>query len=232
MSKERTEPSIGAMPHTFGDTTQYADKIVAFRVGKGCYIANGEPISVGGRELLPAETYLDDGRIRISFHDSSLPIDRSNLNAPRLGVRYAVKGRVGLILTGLFVPPQDRQRGLGSAMLEWALDEDTYRVRQSVIGTGRINKPLVALMLTRNGFMPVSRKSIAEIVGMADIAPIPKIRWTHNERGAITTVQDSPAYGPFYQVVGPAVVMGHATPHDPTMVTALHTPFLSPSEHG
>ncbi|MCA9328116.1 hypothetical protein KDA14_06315, partial [Candidatus Saccharibacteria bacterium] len=93
-----------------------------------------------------------------------------------------------------------------------------------VVGTGRINKPMTALLLQHEGFVPQSQDSVAEILE-ADPQQVPVVRWLHNVRGARSTIQGSDHYGPFYAVEGPAIVRGYEEPINSDNVVVLHTTF-------
>jgi hypothetical protein len=197
------------------------EEIVAIR--SACDVGF-RPLSWKGTTLYPVEVYLSDGRIRVQFQQDMAHCPYSDASAPRVSYNFASRGRRGVRIAGLLVPPQLRDGGLGGKILDWlvtGMDE----TETPVVGTHRINKPMTALLLTRFGFVPESDCSIAEIVDAGDGGAVPSIKWIHNVRGTNTTIEGSPAYGPFYRVIGAASVEGYEQPNNPSRVVCLHSVF-------
>lgn len=204
-------------------TTESIDRSEIIATRSGCDVG-WPPLECGRISLYPAETYLADGRIKIQFHpeDSHKPVYRPE--APWIGIRHAMRGESGLRVTGLWTPPAQRGKGIGRDMLRWLIDGSEAR-GMPLVGTGRINKPMTALILEREGFVPSSDRSVAEIVSPGDEDGVPAIRWLHNIRGNRTIIDGSTYYGPFYTLEGPATVEDFIPPQNPHNVVHLHTTF-------
>lgn len=172
-----------------------------------------------------------DGRNRVHFTSGESPENLSVSNNPTIG--YEPKGTETKFL-GLYVPAALSGNKLGVSLLRW-LVLVTHDTNMPTTHSGFVHKPLVALMLQKEGWVPNQTAALAEILpakikNSDSSRRTPEIRWLLNtaiRRHIIT--KTNPDY-PFYDLKGEKRSLARREPLDPRHPTVyLHTPYANPA---
>lgn len=126
------------------------------------------------------------------------------------------------LFIGMAIRKTLRGSNLGHDMFDYFRD---YMKKEDLgfIGTGKIHKPLIALLLTRQGLEPRSDACMAEVLTTSQVrSPVPWVRFLRNDLPPEQIVAGS-CHGPFYEVALPEAVA--TLPVNEEHVVALHTSY-------
>ncbi len=189
-----------------------------------------EPLSIGKTELQPhlytAPAIGRGQKQRIYFGaPGEEPITDRTRPDDITKVSFLVLDGDKAVFLGMALNRGLRGEGLGRHMVRYFMAHAESQELE-VVGTARINKPLIGLTLQREGFQPVSEACQAEILPSQDDSLVPRIRFLHKDLPD-SEVRDGYKYGKFYEVADPASVENR--PVDPGKVVALHLRYGPPA---
>lgn len=142
-------------------------------------------------------------------------------------VSYLVLDGDKALFLGMALHKRLRGRGLGGHMIRYFMAHAQSQDLE-VVGTARINKPMIGLTPQRQGFQPASDACRVEILpAEEDQLLIPTVRFLNNDLPE-SEIRDSFPGGKFYYVAEPASVGDR--PVDPGKVVALHLPYAPPAQ--
>ncbi len=172
---------------------------------------------------------LKDGRIHLYFTpslDALKGVDRRGRETTRVG--YRVYGNEAILL-GLMVPPSMAGHHMGEALIKYFV-ERLDKEGLTFIGTGKINKPMIAQTLVRAGFEPVSRNVLVEILPKraSDESRVPNVQVVKNEQKAKLVTGASG--GPFYRVISPEEALRVYPISGPDTIVAIQTRYILPGQ--
>ncbi len=182
-------------------------------------------------DFLPWLHIRGDGRYRVHFTSGESPENLSVSHNPTIG--YETKEEETKLL-GFYVPVELSGNQLGISLIRWLISA-THGTSKPTTHSGFVHKPLVALMLQREGWVPNHTNALAEILpatvkNSASSGRTPEIRWLLNtalRRHIIT--KTIPEY-PFYDLQGEKRSLALRDPLDATHPTVyLHTPYTNPT---
>lgn len=137
-----------------------------------------------------------------------------------LGVRNPER----VIFLGMNLGRSLRGQGLGRELFRMFADRVEKR-GESLGATGRIHKPVLALMLAREGWQPTHNDFVAEVLPPADepgAADVPLVRFLLDSEQADSQKITGSRHGLFYEVAPPGQAPDAV---DYTRVVSLHTPY-------
>jgi GNAT superfamily N-acetyltransferase len=176
--------------------------------------------------------YLSDGRWRLYFVESSeeesfVPL-RKNRGVTSVG--YRIFGEHDAMLLGFKVSEKYSGRGLGKKLVNYFL-EFVKKEKLTFRGTGDINKPMIALTLSRMGFEPASRDVLVEILPRSMSTPserVPNVQVLRNEENKkLITGSEG---GLFYRKISPEEVLKKYPISSPDMIVAVQTHYFLPEK--
>jgi hypothetical protein len=192
----------------------------------------GEPVDV----WKPLET--DDFRFEgVIYQDPKMPTRKSVLLTRGYDRRHIArtgyaKGLTRLsyldfdesraLFLGMYIQEELRGLKLGRHFLRYFM-ENVQETREFV-GTGKIHKPVLALLLKKEGLVPVSENCQAEVLPHDTGDPdVPMIRFLRRDIPSSEIVSQAPHGEPFYEVAPHS--MARKIPVNPGNVAALHTSY-------
>lgn len=184
---------------------------------------------VHGELTMPAELYQQPDGVRNIYFippggQRTIELDPHGGEVTRVVYQGFENGNG--ILLGLHVGEGLRGSGIGAALVGFAT-EHIGREGFQFVGTGRIHKPVIALLLKRLGFEPRSELCTAELLGSPkNGASIPLIRYLGAGLSANARKSGS-RYGPFFKVA-PRPSPYDVVPVNQARVVALHTTYRAP----
>lgn len=194
-----------------------------------------EPVEFGNQHLYPAVyekpfEYPEAGEAKQIFYltERQQRLSKEHLDWQDLTRTSFIEQYDGdAIFTGISIGKRIRGTGVGAMVfrhtVEYLEDNGFYVAR-----TARIRKPLVALMLGREGWRPESIRCEAEVLPDVILEPrVPTIRFVANCLPA-DQMKERSAHGPFYHVAPDFLVQDRSV--DREHVVPLHTPFLPPED--
>ncbi len=189
------------------------------------FLETWEPFFADGTQLTANAYEHWDGRRHVYFlpQGDSLQGRESSHNVTRIAYRRWDEGTQFL---GMVVAKGLRGNGLGVKLLQYFI-EASRQHEGSLLGTGLIHKPLIALTLQRAGLQPESQDFMVEILprSSADSSGLPKVQVL--QQGPYNgDVLDRSRGGRFYDVIPPDEVVRCYPINDPDLVVALHTRYL------
>lgn len=194
------------------------------RKGLQEFVEQWPSVVLSGEEYCANLFRHEDGRLHVYFNQPNTSVRYSTNDSTRLGFRVFDSRAMFL---GIKVASNLRGGHVGTALLRYFMGEAENR-GLSVSRTGLIHKPLVALMLKRSGFSPVSTKAVAEILPESGNQPDhhPKICWLSNTLPPEECV-DGIKGRKFYDVVTvPEATFRYPLCVPETNQVALHTPYV------
>lgn len=192
-----------------------------------------EPIEFGDQELYPAvyqkpDEYPAGGEAKQIFYltERERRLGKKHLNWQDLTrTSFIEKDDGDAVFTGINIGKRMRGSGLSKLVFEHTLDyldQGGFFVSR----TARIRKPLIALMLKRQAWRPVSIRCEAEVLPDIELqVGVPTIRFIANGLSS-GQMKSRSAHGSFYHVAPGQLVADRTI--DPEHVIALHTPYIPP----
>jgi len=148
-----------------------------------------------------------DGRKHLYFVESRnelrAGVDRRGREITRVG--YRVFGDEAVLL-GIVVPSKYAGKNLGKEIIDYFI-QFIEKNGLKFVGTGQINKPMIAQALVRAGFEPVSKNVLVEILPRPsdNVSRVPEVQVLANEQSA-KLITGSHG-GDFYRVIPPEEVL-------------------------
>jgi hypothetical protein len=139
-------------------------------------------------------------------------------------VSYLVLDGNKALFLGMALNKALRGMGLGRNMLRYFADH-VESEGLDIVGTARINKPMIALTLQREGYEVASDECRAEILPSEDGSLVPTVRFLNNTLPE-SEIKDGFWGGKFYQLAEPGAVDDR--PVDPDRVVGLHLSYTPP----
>jgi GNAT superfamily N-acetyltransferase len=192
---------------------------------KHTYLEPWEPLALTDEVELTAQSYAhEDGRHHVYFWTEGEDIRGRELGRDVTRIGYRVWPD-GVQFMGMTVAKQLRGMGASTKLIEYFMDHAEDHEDIPFTGTGTINKPLIALALTRAGLDPVSEACMVEILprSSSDEGKVPKIHVVSRSEECVMV--DRSHGGRFFEVVPPDEVERRYPINDPGMTVALHTQY-------
>lgn len=139
-------------------------------------------------------------------------------------VSYLVLDGDKALFLGMALDAALRGRGLGRHMLQYFAGH-VESEGLDIVGTARINKPMIALTLQREGYQAASDECMAEILPAEEDSLVPTVRFLNNSLPE-SEIKDGFWGGKFYDTAHPGAVSGMPIDHD--KVVGLHLPYTPP----
>jgi len=197
------------------------------KMAKEKCIEEWEPLVVNEACLRTFLFQHEDGRRHLYFTDPETEITgRENTrDVTRLGYR---QWDDGVMFLGMSVARRLRGNQLGVSLVNFFRNSMEQR-GIPITRTGNIYKPIIALTLSRAGFMPISRDVLVEILPKpaGDESEIPKVNLVSTLIPP-TELVDRSESGMFFDIVPPDVVEKSYPITGPEMTVAIHTPYHMP----
>lgn len=192
------------------------------------YIEEWEPFCTSGYTLLPRLYQHRDGRKHVYFSKDGQSIQGREHSRNVTRIAYRTWPGSGAMFLGMSAEESLRGSGLAVKLVDFFRNAVEER-DAPLTSTGKINKPLVALTLTRAGFEPVADEVLVEILPKSkhEDSEVPRVHFVKgcpNSAG----VMDSSGGGRFFDVVEAARVVSSYPINSPEMTVAINTCYLPP----
>jgi hypothetical protein len=138
----------------------------------------------------------------------------------------AQEGQGRALFIGMSVATAMRRAGVGRRLFDYFAENVGRAEGLDFVGTGTMNKPVIALIVSRAGLMPKSMDCVAEIMPseLAADPQVPVVRFL-NQTLPPSDRKDSSVYQPFYEIAASGAF--EQIPVDPAKVVPLHTGYIA-----
>lgn len=194
------------------------------------FVSTWPPLEAGGMRLsAEAHAYTTESKRRNVYF--TRPQDRRQVERHPRGSEVtrltymAYEDQQRALFLGMSVGTAMRRAGMGRHLLDYFI-ENVGRVEGlEFVGTGKLHKPVIALIAARVGLTPRSMDCIAEIMPseLAAEPEVPIVRFLNRALPA-SEMKSHSTHTTFYETAAPGAY--EQIPVDPSMVVALHTGYM------
>ena len=188
-------------------------------------VNNWPEATIGGNTFSARSYEREDGFRIVHFADPNG--EQSLVGTSEQGktrVAYRVFDEEALFL-GVYMGREHRDHGISEGVVNYFIDT-VGKVEGNFCGTGKINKPLIALLMNRVGLSPVSSDFRVEVLPRStyDQSHTPKVEVLLDAQGLGESMRMGPN-GPFYEVVPHYDVVRHFPVNTGDKIVDIHTEY-------